>query len=57
MTYKLTYEQWKEKHNITVSENVRKAIKDLHDLDADQEVEQVLLKEYEFYLEHFGVEE
>ena len=57
MTYKLTYEQWKEQHNITVSEDVRKAIKDLHGLDADQEVEQALLKEYEFYLEHFGVEE
>ena len=55
---KLTYEEWREKFHgtVSISDDVRKELKEFHDIDADAEIELAIRKEYEFYL-NFGVEE
>ena len=49
----LSYEEWKERMAVIVTDEVRKQMKELHGLDADAEVEQALQKEYQNYLKHF----
>ena len=47
---KLTYEQWRAKCDVIVTDSVRQALKELCNSDADAEVERAMRKEYEFYL-------
>jgi uncharacterized protein involved in tolerance to divalent cations len=52
MTEKLSYEEWcvKYKGTVIIPEDVRKDIKDFHDLNVDELAEWAIRKEYEFYL-------
>ena len=52
MNEKLSYEEWCEKYRgtIVVPDNVRRDLKEFHDIDADAEIEGVIRKEYEVYL-------
>lgn len=52
MNEKLSYEDWLERNfgTVTISEEARQSLKELHDIDADSEVESAIRKEYEFYL-------
>jgi len=49
MNEKLTYEEWREKY-VSISDEARKSLKELHNIDADKEVDQAVRKEYEFYV-------
>jgi hypothetical protein len=46
----LSYEEWKERMAVIVTDEVRKQMKEKHGLDADAEVEKALQKEYQNYL-------
>jgi hypothetical protein len=48
---KLTYEEWYKKYvgTVSISEEARKDLKEFHNLNADEEVEQALRKMYETY--------
>jgi len=50
MKEKLTYEEWRLKHTAIVTDEVRKGLKEFHNIDADSEIESLMRKEYEFYL-------
>ncbi len=59
MNEKLSYEEWREKFHGTmvISEEVKKELREFHNLDAGTEIEWAMRKEYEFYLYFvFGVE-
>jgi hypothetical protein len=49
MNEKLTYEQWREKYAAVISDETRRSLKEIHGLDLDKEVEQILRKDYNFY--------
>lgn len=48
---KLTYEEWRKKYvgTVSISEEARKDLKEFHNINADEEVEQALRKMYETY--------
>ncbi len=46
----LSYNEWKERMAVVVTDEARKKMKELHNLDADLEVEKALQKEYQNYL-------
>lgn len=48
---KLTYEEWYKKYvgTVSISEEARKDLKEFHNVNADEEVEQALRKMYETY--------
>lgn len=46
---KLTYEQWRQYFS-PVTNDVRTTLKELHNVDADKEIEEAIRKEYEFYI-------
>lgn len=50
MKKKLTYEQWVDMYAAPLDDEMRLALKELHGLDADKEIEQARRKEYEFYI-------
>ena len=58
MNEKLSYEEWCEKYRgtVVISDDVRRDLKYFHDIDADDEIEGAIRKEYEVYLSA-GVEE
>ena len=49
---KLTYEEWCVLYfgQITIPEDVKEDLKRLHNVDADKEIEVVIRKQYEYYL-------
>ena len=50
MNEKLPYEEWCAKFTVSITDEARQALKALHNIDADAEVEHARRKEYEFYL-------
>jgi nicotinamide riboside kinase len=52
MNEKLTYEEWRKKYvgTVSISEEARKDLKEFHNIDADEEIEQAFRKEYEIYV-------
>lgn len=51
MNEKLSYEDWRERYvgSVSISDEARNSLKEFHNIDADEEVEQALRKEYDFY--------
>lgn len=47
---KLTYEQWRERYSIEITEQARTELKLLHGVDADSEIEQAMRREYDRYI-------
>ena len=47
---KLSYEEWRERMSVVVTDEVRNHMKKFHNLNADEEVEKALKKEYEVYI-------
>jgi len=47
---KLSYEQWRIKHPTTITNRAVEALKRIHNVDAEQEVENLMKSEYELYL-------
>ena len=52
---KLTYEEWRLRNTVVISDEARQALKEFNNINADAEVEQAMRKEYESYL-NSGVE-
>jgi hypothetical protein len=52
MNEKLSYEEWRERTfgKVTIAEGVREDLMKFHNIDAVTEIENVIRKEYEFYL-------
>ena len=50
MNEKLTYEQWRARLNVTVTDEAIADLKKYHNIDAVEETEKALRREYEFYL-------
>ena len=50
MNEKLNYEEWRKIFTVSISDEARKGLKEFHDIDADEEVEQAMRKEYVFYV-------
>lgn len=46
----LSYEEWRERMAVVVTDDVRTKLKEEFNVDADAEVEQALQKEYQNYL-------
>ena len=53
---KLTYEEWRLRNTVVISDEARQALKEFNNINADAEVERAMRKEYESYL-NSGVEE
>ena len=47
---KLTYDEWRLRNTVVISDEVRQALKEYNNINADAEVERAMRKEYEFYL-------
>jgi hypothetical protein len=47
---KLTYDEWRLRNTVVISDEVYQALKKFNNIDADAEVERAMRKEYEFYL-------
>lgn len=47
---KLSYDKWRAKHHITITDNAIEGLKKFHGLDAMEEVEKLMKREYEIYL-------
>jgi len=47
---KLTYDQWCEHYMATVDPAVREALRAIHGVDTDAEIQQARRQEYEFYV-------
>lgn len=46
----LTYDEFKERMAVVVTDDVRQQLKEFHNVDADTEVENMLKQEYQNYL-------
>jgi hypothetical protein len=49
MNEKLTYEEWRKRYTVSFGD-VKSQLKELHDIDADAEIEAAMRLEYDFYL-------
>jgi hypothetical protein len=47
---KLTYDEWRLRNTVVISDEVRQTLKEFNNINADAEVERAMRKEYEFYL-------
>lgn len=47
---KLTYEQWRERYSVEITEEARTVLKTLHNVDADLEIEKAMRREYNSYI-------
>jgi hypothetical protein len=52
MAQELTYEEWRSLNTVVIDTGVSAALKQLHNIDADAEVESAMRREYEAYLAH-----
>lgn len=51
MNEKLTYEEWRKRYNtVSWSDDIKSQLKELHNIDADAEIEAAMRMEYDFYL-------
>lgn len=50
MNEKLSYEEWRARQTVNMSPQIREDLKNLHNIDADEEVERAMRTEYEYYL-------
>lgn len=50
MNKRLTYDEWVDMYAVPLDDETRLALRELHGIDADDEIEQARRKEYEFYL-------
>ena len=52
MNTKLTYEEWRNRYcgQVAMSADLKEELHQLHNIDADKEIEAAMRKEYEFYL-------
>lgn len=53
MEDKLTYEEFCERFTITISDEAKKGLKELHNLDPDSEIEWAKRKHYEHYVNEY----
>lgn len=53
MTEKLTYEKFCDKFTITISDEARNALKEIHNLDPDSEIESAKRKHYDLYIKAY----
>jgi hypothetical protein len=47
---KLTYDEWRKRYSIEITEAARTELLELHDIDADLEIDSVMRQEYERYI-------
>ena len=47
---KLSYDEWRSKHHVTITDNAIEGLKKFHGLDAVEEVEKLMTQEYKTYL-------
>ena len=50
MNEKLTYEEWRKRYTVSFGNDIKSQLKELHDIDADAEIEAAMRLEYDFYL-------
>ena len=51
MNNKLTYEEWRDRYTkVAMSEDLKAELHQLHNIDANKEIESAMRKEYDFYL-------
>lgn len=50
MKEKLTYKEWRVRHIVNISPEVKEDLKKFHNIDAVDEIEKAMRKEYEYYL-------
>jgi hypothetical protein len=48
-TPKLTYEEWRAKYTVTITEEVAKNFKELHGRDIHEDTELIMRQEYDIY--------
>jgi len=51
MNEKLTYEEWRKRYTVSFGDDIKSQLKELHDIDADVEIEEAMRLEYKFYLD------
>lgn len=51
MSIKLTYEQWKDAQNVTISQEAIDALKEYHGVDGEEQVDIMLQSMYNNYLQ------
>ena len=52
MNEQLSYEEWRCRYwgQVTMADELKAELKQLHDIDADTEIESAMRREYELYL-------
>jgi hypothetical protein len=52
MSQKLSYEEWRDRYwgQVTMADELKAELKQLHNIDADTEIESAMRREYELYL-------
>ena len=51
MNEKLTYEEWRKRYMVSLDDNTKSQLQELHNIDADVEIEAAMRLEYKFYLD------
>ena len=53
MNEKLTYEEWRKRYTVSIGDDIKSQLNELHDIDADAdaEIEAAMRLEYKFYLD------
>lgn len=52
MAILLSFEEWKLRYiNLSVSDELKKELREIHDIDAADEIDRALEEEYQLYLE------
>lgn len=46
----LTYEQWRERYSVEISDAARQELHELHNIDADLEIETAMRRKYNSYI-------
>lgn len=52
MNEQLSYEEWRSRYwgQVTMADELKAELKQLHNIDANQEIESAMRREYELYL-------
>jgi len=51
MNEKLTYEEWRKRYTVSLDDDIKSQLQELHNIDADAEIEAAMRLEYKFYLD------
>lgn len=51
MNEKLTYEEWRKRYTVSLGDDIKSQLQELHGIDADAEIEAAMRLEYKFYLD------